>query len=73
MAWEKGFLTTHPGAPLPTNDTIQALHQKAKENYDKARAAWEEGVRKALGSKKVDMDKKKRSSGHNNNNVSNDG
>lgn len=59
MAWEKGFLTTHPGAPLPTNDTIQALHQKAKENYDKARAAWEEEVRKALGSKKVDMDKKK--------------
>lgn len=43
MTWEKGFLTTHPGAPLPTNDTIQALHQKAKENYDKARAAWEEG------------------------------
>lgn len=46
----------YPAAQLPTNDTIKVLHKKTKEEYDKARTAWEEGGRKAWSSRKADMD-----------------
>lgn len=61
--WGKGGLSSllyiYPAAQLPTNDTIKVLHKKVKEEYDKARTAWEEGGRKAWGSRKADMDNKR--------------
>lgn len=53
------FLPKNPGPSLPINDAARVLHQKAKEENSKARAAWEEGGRKSYGVKKADMDNKR--------------